>query len=72
MRRKIIELMEEIFDVPAGTITEETCADDLEEWDSLGHLMLMDELKNRLDIEIPMDEMADISSVLGLFEKAEV
>jgi len=72
MREKIIALMEEIFLVPAGTVTEATKAEDLEEWDSLAHVMLIDALDSELGISIPLDEAVEISSVAEIFEKAGV
>jgi len=72
MREKIIALMEEIFQVPAGTVTEATKAEDLEEWDSLAHVMLIDALDSELGISIPLDEAVEISSVAEIFEKAGV
>lgn len=70
MKEKIIALMEEIFQVPAGTVTEQTTADDLEEWDSLAHVMLIDALSSELGISIPLDEAVELSSVAEIFEKA--
>lgn len=70
MKEKIIALMEEIFQVPAGTVTEETVAEDLEEWDSLAHVMLIDALSSELGISIPLDEAVEISSVAEIFGKA--
>lgn len=72
MRDKIIALMEEIFQVPAGTVTDATKAEDLEEWDSLAHVMLIDALDSELGISIPLDEAVEISSVAEIFEKAGV
>lgn len=72
MREKIIALMEEIFQVSAGTVTEATKAEDLEEWDSLAHVMLIDALDSELGISIPLDEAVEISSVAEIFEKAGV
>ena len=70
MKEKIIALIEEIFQVPAGTVTEQTTADDLEEWDSLAHVMLIDALSSELGISIPLDEAVELSSVAEIFEKA--
>ncbi len=72
MLEKIIALMEEVLEVPAGTITEDTTMDDLEQWDSLAHVMLIGELEEQLDICIPLDEAVEITSVQELLEKAGV
>ena len=70
MKEKIIALMEEIFQVPAGTVTEATKATDLEQWDSLAHVMIIGELEEKLGVSIPLDEAIELESMKELLEKA--
>lgn len=70
MKEKIILLIEDILKVPSGTITEETIIEDVEQWDSLAHVMIIGELEEQLKIAIPLDEAIEISSVKELLEKA--
>ncbi|MCI8542060.1 acyl carrier protein [Acetatifactor aquisgranensis] len=70
MKEKIIALMEEVLQLPSGTVSESTRMEDLEEWDSLAHVMLIGELETRLSISIPLDEAVEITSVQEIFEKA--
>lgn len=72
MREKIIALIEELLKVPAGTITEETRIEDVEQWDSLAHVMIIGELEGRLGVSIPLEEAIELSGVRELFEKAGV
>ena len=68
MKREIIKLMAEILQVSEDMITEETHMDDLEEWDSLTHVMLIGELETQLGISIPLDEAVEITGVKELLE----
>lgn len=70
MTEKILALIEEVLKVPSGTITVDTKAEDVEEWDSLAHVMLIGELEDRLGISIPLDEAIEITSVKEILEKA--
>lgn len=70
MKQQIIALMEEILKVSEGTITENTTMDDVEEWDSLAHVMIIGELDTRFGIEIPLDEAVEITNVKELLELA--
>lgn len=70
MKEKIILLIEDILKVPAGTITEDTVIGDVEQWDSLAHVMIIGELEEKLKISIPLDEAIELSSVKELLEKA--
>lgn len=72
MKEKILALIEEVLQVPEGIVTEETRMEDLEEWDSLAHVMLIGELESRLGIEIPLDEAVEITCVMEILEKAGV
>lgn len=69
LKEKIIALIEEILNVPAGTITEDTRSEDIEEWDSLAHVAIIGELEDRLGISIPLDEAIEITSVREILEK---
>ncbi len=66
MTEKIIALIEDVLNVPKGTITEETKVEDVEEWDSLAHVAIIGELEEKLGIAIPLEESLEISSVKEL------
>lgn len=70
MKEQIIALMEEVLKVPAGTITEDTKMEDVEEWDSLAHVMIIGELEEKLGVVIDLDEAIEITSVKELLQKA--
>lgn len=69
MKEKVLALIEEILNVPAGTITEDTRSEEIEEWDSLAHVAIIGELEERLGVSIPLDEAIEISSVKEILEK---
>lgn len=70
MKEKIIALITEILQVPEGTVTETTLAEDLEEWDSLAQVLIVGELESRLGIAIPLDEAVEITGVADILAKA--
>lgn len=70
MKEKIITLIEEILKVPAGTITEDTMMEDVEQWDSLAHVMIIGELEEQLGVVIPLDEAVELTGMKELLEKA--
>lgn len=72
MREKIIALIEEVLMVDEGTIVETTKIDEVEEWDSLAHVLIIGELEERLGIVIPLDEAIEIVGVEDIFVKAGV
>lgn len=72
MKEKIIELIEKTLMLPAGSINEDTKIEDVAEWDSLAHVMLIGELEAELGIVIPLDEAIEIMGVEDIFEKAGI
>ena len=70
MEDKIIALIEAVLQVSAGTITKDTRMEDVEEWDSLAHVMLIGELEAKLNISIPITEAVDITSVQEILKWA--
>lgn len=70
MEEKIISLIESVLKVPAGTVTAQTRAQDLEQWDSLAHVMIIGALEEQLGIEIPLEEAVEIEDVAGILKYA--
>ncbi len=70
MKEKIIKLIEEILQVPAGTITEDTMIEDVEQWDSLAHVMIIGQLEEELGVSIPLEEAIELKGMRELLEKA--
>lgn len=70
MKDRIIALIEEILKVAPGTVTEDTRIEDVEQWDSLAHVMIIGELEEKLGISIPLDEAIEIEDMKELLEKA--
>ena len=71
MKKKILALVAEVLQVEEELITEETCMEDFEEWDSLAHVMLIGELETQLGISITLDEAIEITSVKELLKFCE-
>ncbi len=70
MQEKIIALIEELLKVPEGTVTIDTRIEDVEEWDSLMHVMIIGELEERLGVVIALDDAVELTGVRELLEKA--
>ena len=58
--------------MPEGTIQEDTMIADVEQWDSLAHVMIIGELEEKLGISIPLEEAIELTGVGELLEKAGI
>ncbi len=69
--KKVIVIVEKVFDCEVGTVNENTIAADIENWDSLGQFQLIDYLDENYDsITKKKPELATASSVKELYEMA--
>lgn len=72
MEEKIIALITRTLEVEEGTITADTKIEDVEQWDSLAHVMIIGALEEELGIEIAIDEAADMTGVADILKAASV
>lgn len=69
MKEKVIALIEEVLMLPTGTIKEDTMMEDVPEWDSLAHVLLVGEIESKLGVSIPLEEAIEITGVKDILEK---
>ena len=64
MEKQIIELISRAFEIESSEISIESTSYDIDEWDSLGHLSVLQELDIEFDdITERVPELASVSSV---------
>ena len=63
LKATIWTLLARTFDVPVNAIHDELRRGELERWDSLGHLELMEQIQRHLEIEISPEQALDVESV---------
>lgn len=71
MKEKVFEIIAGILKIDAASLTEETKIEDIEKWDSLAHLMIIEAIDNKLGKSIPIDKAMEITSVKELLEEVE-
>ena len=66
--KEFLSFVAGVLDVPVESITLDTAYESIPEWDSVMQLRLTLEIGAEYDIEIPVDEIAEIKT-LGAFYK---
>jgi acyl carrier protein len=61
--RTIIDVAAEVFGVERTKIQLDTPRSDVGEWDSFAHLALITLLEERTDIVVPIERIADITTL---------
>ena len=65
----IEDLIKEVLFIEEGTeLTDETSPDDIETWDSLGHVNIITAIEDEYDIEITPEEIGELKTI-GDFKK---
>jgi len=61
--KKLIEILTKVLLLEESKISDELSRDDVEEWDSLAHLMLINELEETFQITINDDDILAIHTI---------
>lgn len=64
--KEFLSFVADVLDVPAESISLDTAYESIPEWDSVMQLRLTLEIGTEYDVEIPVDEIAEITT-LGAF-----
>lgn len=64
---KLNVIFQDIFDDEDINIAEETTPEDIEDWDSIGHVYLTVEIEDEFGIKLG-EKMSDIENVAGIVD----
>ena len=68
---EVIELIAEILQIPASELEANAEMTDIEDWDSMRNIMILQTLEEHFDIMFPEDDIFDLTSVGALAEEIE-
>ena len=60
---KMNEVFRDVFDDDDITVTDETTADDIEDWDSLEHINLVNAMEEEFGVKFTMGEIVSLKNV---------
>ncbi len=60
---RIKAIFRNTLQIPSDKIVDESRRGDFEEWDSLGHIMLIDALAKEFNLKISAEEALDMESI---------
>ena len=65
------EIFRDNFDDEELVITRETCADDIEDWDSLEQINLLTAMEKKFGLKFRLDDVRDLKNVGDLLDLIE-
>ncbi len=60
---RLNEVFREVFDDEGITVNDETTADDIEDWDSLEHINLVNAIEEEFDMKFNMGQIVSMKNV---------
>jgi acyl carrier protein len=61
-------IMAAALELPANAIREDSTMEEIEEWDSLGHVHIMVALEQSFDLYMDVDDFAELDSVPAILQ----
>lgn len=65
---KMAEICKDVFEDDSLVITEELSAADVEDWDSLAHMSLVNELGKTFGVKFTLEEVAECTKIGDLLD----
>lgn len=69
MKNKIVEIIAGVLKVAPEQITPELSVGDIPEWSSMAQMSIITALQSEFDVEIPMEDLFDLTSVGSLIDE---
>jgi|HubBroStandDraft_1064217.scaffolds.fasta_scaffold341286_2 acyl carrier protein len=60
---RVKQIISMLFNIDEASLAAESSGDDVPAWDSMGQLMLILELEQQFDIQIPPERAAQLTSI---------
>ena len=63
---RLTDVFRDVFDDETLVISEETAAKDIEDWDSLTHITLIQAIEDEFNVKFAMKEVVNLENVGGI------
>ena len=71
LEEQIMQIIAEALDVDPSVITPELGINDIPEWNSIGNLAIIAALEEKLEVEIPMEDLFDLTDVKSIIDEVK-
>lgn len=71
MESQVKEIIARVLNVPLERITDELSSGDIPEWDSVGNLAIISTIEQELELEFPLEDLFDLTSVRSLVDEVD-
>ncbi len=65
---RVIGMIESIYSLPPGVVSADSARGEIEQWDSLGHLVLILQLEQEFGVQLSPEDIETMTSVRTIAE----
>ena len=69
MESQVKEIIARVLNVDMAVVTDDLCSGDIPEWDSVGNLAIISTLEQELNLEFPLEDLFDLTSVKSIIDE---
>jgi acyl carrier protein len=69
METQVKQIIARVLNVSLDVITDDLSAGDIPEWDSVGNLAIISTIEQELDVEFPLEDLFDLTSVQTIVDE---
>lgn len=66
---QVKEIIARVLNVDIALITNELSSGDIPQWDSVGNLAIISTIEQELDVEFPLEDLFDLTSVQSIVDE---
>ena len=66
MSKKLFNIISRVMEIESSELTDESGAEDVENWDSYNGLLLVDEIESEFNVKFTIEEIFDINSITDI------
>lgn len=71
MESQVKEIIARVLNIPLDKVTDDLSSGDILEWDSVGNLAIISTIEQELELEFPLEDLFDLTSVLSIVEEVK-
>lgn len=71
MESQVKEIMARVLGIPQSRLTDDLSSGDIPEWDSVGNLAIISTIEQELNIEFPLEDLFDLTSVKAIVDEVK-
>ena len=69
METQVKQIIARVLNVGLDVITDDLSAGEIPEWDSVGNLAIISTIEHELNVEFPLEDLFDLTSVKAIVDK---